>query len=128
MFEKNQTFSSFSVDDLDRAKDFYSGTLGLKVSDNGMGLKLHLATGGLVFIYPKSDHVPATFTILNFPVDDIDRTVERLTDAGVRMEVYDEGQLKTDARGVMTSHGQRIAWFKDPAGNFLSVIEEGDGR
>ncbi len=124
MFEHNRAFSSFSVDDLQRAREFYGDKLGLNVSDDGMGLELHLATGGRVFIYPKSDHSPASFTILNFPVDDVEQAVDELTDAGVRFEIYDEGRIKTDARGIVAAHGRKIAWFKDPAGNILSIIEE----
>lgn len=124
MFENTRTFSSFSVDDLQQAKAFYGNTLGLNVSDESMGLELRLATGGLVFVYPKSDHTPATFTILNFPVDDIENAIVELTKRGVTFEIYDEGNLKTDDRGIATAHGMKIAWFKDPSGNFLSLIQE----
>lgn len=124
MFENTSTFSSFSVDDLQKAKEFYGETLGLNVSDGGMGLELRLATGGRVFIYPKSDHSPATFTILNFPVDDIEEAVDELTGRGVRFEIYEEGNLKTNEKGIVEAHGRKLAWFKDPAGNFLSLVEE----
>lgn len=128
MFEKSRAFSSFSVDDLERAKDFYGGTLGLDVTDEGaMGLTLHLATGADAFIYPKPDHEPATFTILNFPVEDIDDVVDELVERGVRFERYG-GELEPDEKGILRSdspeHGPSIAWFKDPAGNVLSVLQE----
>jgi catechol 2,3-dioxygenase-like lactoylglutathione lyase family enzyme len=124
----NQTFSSFSVDDLAKAKTFYGETLGLDVSEeNGMGLELRLARGARVFLYPKKDHQPATFTVLNFVVDDIDAAVDGLTAAGVRFEQYG-GEIATDAKGVHRSHtkehGPDIAWFKDAAGNVLSVLQE----
>lgn len=125
MFENNQAFSSFSVNDLQAAKTFYKETLGLNVSDDTMGLELQLATGGRVFIYPKSDHTPATFTILNFRVDDIERAIDDLTARSIRFEIYDDGRIKTDERGIMAAHDHKIAWFKDPAGNFLSIIQEG---
>ena len=124
MFKESSAFSSFSVDDLQRAKEFYSRTLGLEVSEGPMGLDLHLATGSSIFVYPKEDHAPATFTILNFRVDDLERIMEALTGAGVRLEKYDQPGLKTDERGVLSDNGMKIAWFKDPAGNILSVIEE----
>jgi catechol 2,3-dioxygenase-like lactoylglutathione lyase family enzyme len=123
MFRHTKAFSGFSVDDVQKAKRFYGETLGLEVSEaNGM-LELHVAGGSPILVYPKADHVPATFTILNFPVDDVERAVDELTRAGVRFEVYDRGELATDAKGVFRGGGPKIAWFKDPAGNFLSVIE-----
>ncbi len=125
MFKAKSAFSGFSVSDLAKAKDFYSKTLGLKVDENSMGLQLHLPGGATVFVYPKSDHQAATFTILNFEVDDIDAAVDELANRGVRFERYD-GELKTDekgiARGKAQNRGPDIAWFKDPAGNFLSVL------
>jgi catechol 2,3-dioxygenase-like lactoylglutathione lyase family enzyme len=129
MFKAKGAFSGFSVDDLAKAKEFYSGVLGLKVEEeDGRGVRLHLPGGGTVFVYPKGDHLPATFTILNFMVDDIDATVDELSGRGARFEHYDQGDLKTDskgiARGKAVNMGPDIAWFKDPAGNFLSVIEE----
>jgi catechol 2,3-dioxygenase-like lactoylglutathione lyase family enzyme len=127
MFTAKAAFSGFSVDDLAKAKEFYSGVLGLTVDDQGMGLNLHLPGGGSVFVYPKADHQPATFTILNFVVDDIDRSVDELAGRGVEFEHYDNGP-KTDARGIARGKAQNmgpdIAWFKDPAGNFLSVLED----
>ena len=124
MFKNTQAFSGFSVDDLKKAKEFYSQTLGLEVVDRTEGLELRLAGGAKVFVYPKPNHTPATFTILNFPVTDIDSAVEELAQRGIRFEHYDFGDLKTDAKGVFRSRGPNIAWFKDPAGNILSVLDE----
>jgi catechol 2,3-dioxygenase-like lactoylglutathione lyase family enzyme len=127
MFKAKAAFSGFSVDNLAKAKEFYTQTLGLKVDDPGMGLRLHLPGGGTVFVYPKDDHQPATFTILNFEVDDIDQAVDELINRGVQFEHY-EGNLKTDekgvARGLSQNMGPDIAWFKDPAGNILSVLQD----
>lgn len=124
MFKDNRAFSSFSVDDQAQAKAFYGGTLGLTVVEDPMGLGLRLAGGGQVFVYSKADHAPATFTVLNFNVDDIEQAVDALTAAGVRFERYRGHGIETDERGVFSDNGIRIAWFKDPAGNVLSVIEE----
>jgi catechol 2,3-dioxygenase-like lactoylglutathione lyase family enzyme len=123
MFKDSKAFSTFSSNDIPASKRFYGETLGLDVSDEMDGLGLRLAGGGQVFIYPKDDHVPATFTVLNFPVDDVDAAVDRLTAAGVPFEVYTEGEIATDERGVWRGEGPTIAWFRDPAGNILSVIE-----
>lgn len=123
MLGHTKPFSSFSVNDMQKAKEFYEKTLGLKVKEESSGLQLHFPDNN-IFIYPKNNHVPATFTILNFPVKDIDATVEALTKRGVRFEKYEEGELKTDQKGIFRGNGPTIAWFKDPAGNFLSVIEE----
>ena len=98
-------------------------TLGVQVTETEDMLQLHLAGGGRVLIYPKANHVPATFTVLNFPVDDVERAVDELTRRGVRFEQY-EGELKTDAKGIWRGHGPTIAWFQDPAGNVVSVLEE----
>jgi catechol 2,3-dioxygenase-like lactoylglutathione lyase family enzyme len=129
MFKAKAAFGGFSVDDLAKAKEFYSATLGLKVDDQGVGLSLHLPGGGMVFVYPKPDHQPATFTILNFEVDNIDETVDELTNRGVQFEHYRDGP-KTDEKGILRGRekkmGPDIAWFKDPAGNILSVIEDGN--
>jgi catechol 2,3-dioxygenase-like lactoylglutathione lyase family enzyme len=123
MFRETQAFSGFAVPDIAAAKEFYGGTLGLEVSeDNGL-LTLHIAGGRPVMVYPKPDHEPATYTILNFPVDDVDAAVDRLGAAGVRFEVYDSDELRTDERGVWRGGGPTIAWFRDPAGNILSVLE-----
>lgn len=124
MFKNAKAFSSFSVDDLDRAEKFYGDTLGLQVEKNEMGiLELQLAGGGKTIIYPKPNHTPATFTVLNFPIDDIDEAVDELAELGVQFEHYDLPGIKTDEKGVSRSGGPKIAWFKDPAGNILSVIE-----
>lgn len=96
--------------------------MGLEVSESKEGLNLQIKDGNDVFIYPKPDHVPATFTILNFVVDDIDRTVNELTKLGIRFQIYNKGQLKTDDKGIFQGK-PKIAWFKDPAGNFLSILE-----
>jgi len=123
MFKSKGAFSGFSVDDLTKAKEFYTQTLGLDVEDSGPGIRLHLPGDTTVFAYPKGqDHRPATFTILNFTVDDVDAAVDALTSRGVRFEHYDNG-LKTDEKGIMRGQGPTIAWFKDPAGNIMSVIE-----
>ena len=123
MFKDTPAFSGFSVDDIGRAKEFYGGTLGLDVKELDYGLELHIANSTPVLVYPKPDHVPATFTILNFPVDSVDRAVDELSGRGVRFEQY-SGDLQTDERGIFHGGGPLIAWFKDPAGNILSVLEE----
>ena len=123
MLRHSKAFSGFSVDDISKAKEFYGGTLGLEVTLSHGLLTLRLAGGATVLIYPKANHVPATFTILNFPVDEIEGAVDRLRKAGVRFERY-EGNLKTDEKGIHRGEGPLIAWFKDPAGNILSVLEE----
>ncbi|MEV6679065.1 VOC family protein [Streptomyces erythrochromogenes] len=122
MLGDSRAFSGFSVDSIDAAKDFYGSTLGLRVSEvNGM-LSLHLGGGADVLVYPKENHTPASFTVLNFPVPDIDRAVDGLGARGVAFERYDGfGQ---DAKGISRNEGgPPIAWFKDPAGNVLSVLE-----
>ena len=125
MLKDSKAFSGFSVDDIQRAKGFYNDRLGLNVTEEQEQgtpmLTLHLAGGNDVFVYPKPDHRPATYTLLNFPVPDIEKAVAWLNERGVRMEQY-EGELKTDAKGIFRG-GPLIAWFKDPAGNILSVIE-----
>jgi catechol 2,3-dioxygenase-like lactoylglutathione lyase family enzyme len=124
MFQHTTAFSSFSVNDLQKAKEFYGKTLGLKVSEIEEGLELHLASGAKVFAYPKPEnHTPATFTILNFVVNDIEAAVDQLKNLGIRFEQF-EGEMKTDEKGIFRGQGPKIAWFKDPAGNFLSVLEE----
>jgi predicted enzyme related to lactoylglutathione lyase len=126
MFKAKAAFSGFSVNDLAKAKTFYAETLGLQVDPDGVGVRLKLPSGGTVFAYPKADHQPATFTILNLVVDDIDAAVDELTRRGVRFEHYDNGAT-TDGKGILRGRAQNrgpdIAWFKDPAGNFLSVIQ-----
>jgi catechol 2,3-dioxygenase-like lactoylglutathione lyase family enzyme len=121
MFEHTKAYSGFSVDDIPKAKQFYGETLGLRVSEENGMLTLHIAGDRNTLVYPKEGHTPATFTILNFPVDDVDRTVEELTARGVRFERY-EG-FDQDEKGVFRGGGPLIAWFKDPAGNILSVIQ-----
>ena len=121
MFKDSPGFSGFSTDDLAKAKAFYADTLGVDLSEQDGVLALHLGGGHQVIIYPKPNHEPATFTVLNFPVPDIEQSVDHLTKAGVQMERY-EG-LAQDERGIMHDDGRPIAWFKDPAGNILSVIE-----
>jgi catechol 2,3-dioxygenase-like lactoylglutathione lyase family enzyme len=116
-------FSGFSVDDLGRAKEFYGKTLGLDVAATKEGLELHLSGDTDVLIYPKPNHAPASFTILNFLVKNIDEAVDDLTRRGVRFEHYDEEMIKTDDKGIHRNGGPKIAWFKDPAGNILSVLE-----
>jgi catechol 2,3-dioxygenase-like lactoylglutathione lyase family enzyme len=126
MLKDNRTFSSFSTDDIPRAKQFYSETLGVEVEEQMGGLALHFGGGADTFVYPKDDHVPATFTVLNFLVDDIEAAVDRLTAAGIAFEQY-EGELQTDEKGIARppgGDGPSIAWFKDPAGNILSVIQQ----
>jgi len=124
MLAKSKAFSGFSVNDTQKAKEFYSRTLGLEVSESNGLLNLHLAGGATVLIYPKPNHTPAAFTILNFPVDDVDKAVDELTKRGVRFEIYNEPNLKTDERGIFRGGGPVIAWFKDPGGNILSVLEQ----
>jgi predicted enzyme related to lactoylglutathione lyase len=129
MFKDTRAFSGFSVDDLGKAKEFYGKTLGLEVNeDQEMGvLNLKIAGGTNIFIYPKDNHEPATYTILNFPVGDIDNAVDQLTKAGVRFERYEMPGFEADAKGIVRGpDGPPIAWFKDPAGNVLSVLEDGD--
>jgi catechol 2,3-dioxygenase-like lactoylglutathione lyase family enzyme len=125
MLKESKAFSGFAVPDMEKAKEFYGETLGLKVSEDHGVLTLHLAGGNNVLIYPKSNHVPATFTVLNFPVDDVDLAVDELKKRGVRFEIYDTAGIKTDEKGIMRENGPTIAWFKDPAGNILSVLETG---
>ena len=118
-------FPSFSVDDLAKARTFYRDTLGLEVVDREEGLELEVGSGSKVFVYSKPDHRPATFTILNFPVEDVESAVEKLKSTGVRFENYDLPGIKTDERGIARADdGPVMAWFKDPAGNILSVLQE----
>lgn len=121
MPDTKKAFSSFSVNDIQKAKDFYGKTLGLEVSSGPEGT---LVLGdGRTLIYPKPNHQPATFTVLNFPVDSVEKAVEDLSQRGVRFEIYNEPDVKTDSRGISRGNGPTIAWFKDPAGNILSVVE-----
>ncbi|WP_295769429.1 VOC family protein [uncultured Mucilaginibacter sp.] len=127
MFKDTKAFSGFSVDDIEKAKHFYTTVLGLDVEELDMPgtLRLHIAGGGKILIYAKPNHNPATFTILNFPVRNIEAAVVELTAKGVRFKIYDEPNFKTNEKGIFLGGGPKIAWFKDPAGNFLSIIEEG---
>lgn len=127
MLRTSHAFSGFSVDDLEAARTFYGGALSLRVVDGEMGnLQLTLPGGHEVFIYPKEDHQPATFTILNFVVDDVDAAVDELNAAGVVTKIYRDPDYNTDekgiARGRAAGYGPDIAWFRDPAGNVLSVL------
>ena len=124
MFTKTKAFSGFSVDDVPAAKRFYAETLGLRVTEEHGILTLHLGGETPVIVYPKGEqHEPASFTILNFPVEDVDAAVDALTARGVRFERYPG--FPQDDKGIMRDNGPTIAWFTDPAGNVLSVIEAG---
>ena len=124
MLNTSKAFSSFSVKNIQVAKEFYGKTLGLDVSGGPEGTLVVVFSGGnKALMYPKPNHKPATFTVLNFPVDSVEQSVEELSKRGVRFEVYNERDLKTDARGISRGNGPKIAWFKDPAGNILSVLE-----
>ncbi|UNK72060.1 VOC family protein [Microbacterium sp. H1-D42] len=126
-FYSTQTFSSFSVDDIDAARAFYGETLGMVVSTNPMGfLDIHLPQGGSIFVYAKPDHTPASFTILNFSVPDVEAAVDDLNARGVVTKIYTDPDLDTDEKGIARSGpdgGPSIAWFMDPAGNVLAVME-----
>ena len=124
MLNPSKAFSSFSVNDIQKAKDFYGKTLGVEVSPGPEDtLELKLAGGAIAMMYPKPNHQPATFTVLNFPVPSVEKAVDELNQRGVQFEIYNEPNLKTDARGISRGNGPTIAWFKDPAGNILSVLE-----
>ncbi len=126
MFKENHAFSGFSVDDLQKAKAFYGDTLGLDVTENNGMLQIKIGNSSNVLVYPKGGaHIPATYTVLNFPVEDVEATVDGLTSKGVQFERYDTDDLKTDKKGIARGDGRGpdIAWFKDPAGNILSVLD-----
>ena len=124
MLANSKAFSGFSVNDVSEARKFYEATLGLRVSeDNGM-LTLHIAGGRDILVYPKDDHTPASFTILNFPVDNVESAVDELTRRGVRFERYPGMDADMDEKGIFRGGGPLIAWFTDPAGNVMSVIED----
>jgi catechol 2,3-dioxygenase-like lactoylglutathione lyase family enzyme len=124
MLANSKAFSGFSVNDVSEARKFYEATLGLRVSeDNGM-LTLHIAGGRDILVYPKDDHTPASFTILNFPGDNVESAVDELTRRGVRFERYPGMDADMDEKGIFRGGGPLIAWFTDPAGNVLSVIED----
>jgi predicted enzyme related to lactoylglutathione lyase len=126
MFKDTKAFSGFSVNDIEKAAKFYGETLGLEITRKEMGVTLLeiKITGNenKIMVYPKPNHEPATYTILNFPVDDVEKAVDELTAKGVKFEHYDYEYLKTDAKGIARGGGPTIAWFKDPAGNILSVL------
>lgn len=128
MFSKAHPFSGYSVSDLEEAKTFYGEMLGISIDDSGMGLLLSFDNGHSVFLYEKEDHSPASFTVLNFPVDDIEAAVDSLVEAGVVMKRYDSMPGGQDGRGIMRGKaagmGPDIAWFEDPAGNVLAVLED----
>ena len=129
MFKDTPNFSGFSVDNLVKAKEFYGDTLGVALDNDAMGLHLHLAGNKEVFVYEKKDHKPATFTVLNFIVENIDTTMDEMISKNIKFEHYDMGpDMKQDEKGVLrglaANMGPDIAWFKDPAGNILSVIQE----
>ena len=123
MLKESRAFSGFSTNDMEKAREFYADKLGLNVTEENGALNLHLEGGGTVFIYPKDNHEPATYTVLNFPVKDIDETVDSLARAGIQLERY-EG-IDQDERGIARDENNSIAWFKDPAGNILSVLQAG---
>ncbi len=125
MFNTTKLFSSFSVSDMAKAKAFYEQVLNLDVSDNDMGIMvIQIKTGSKIIVYPKEKHTPAGYTILNFPVNDIEKAVDFLISKGIVFEQY-EGETKTDAKGICrNAYGPPIAWFKDPSGNILSVLED----
>ncbi len=127
MFRDAKPFSGYSVNDLEEAKTFYGEMLGLAIDDNGMGLELQFSNGHGVFLYEKEDHAPASFTVLNFPVDDIEAAVDSLLEVSIVMKRYDDMPGEQDGRGIMRGKaagmGPDIAWFEDPAGNVLAVLE-----
>ena len=123
MFGTTKAFSGFAVDDIEKAKQFYAETLGLEVTEENGLLTLHIAGDRPILVYPKPDHTPASFTILTFPVDDIEAAVDQLADRGVAFEHYKGTPVATDDKGIFRGGGPLIAWFTDPAGNVLSVIE-----
>ncbi len=125
MFSAAHPFSGFSVDDIDRAREFYRDTLGMQVQDNSMGfISLKLESGGRILIYSKEEHTPATFTILNFAVPDLEAAVDDLNARGVQTKIYDDSEFSTTEKGIMWDGDRGIAWFRDPAGNVLSVLTE----
>ncbi|HEY1388248.1 MAG TPA: VOC family protein [Ktedonobacterales bacterium] len=124
MFKDTRAYSGFSVGDLEQAKKFYGQTLGLEVTEANGLLQLHIAGGANILVYPKDNYTPATFTILNFPVANIEQAVDELTARGVRFKQYNLPGLMTDEKGIARGSGPDIAWFKDPAGKILSVLEQ----
>jgi catechol 2,3-dioxygenase-like lactoylglutathione lyase family enzyme len=124
MLKNSKAFSGFSVDDVPKAREFYGETLGLETEEENGLLFLHLAGGHNVLVYPKPNHEPASFTVLNFPVDDIETTVDELFDRGIQFERYEGTEVETDDKGIFRGGGPLIAWFKDPAGNVVSVLQD----
>jgi catechol 2,3-dioxygenase-like lactoylglutathione lyase family enzyme len=122
MLENAKAFSGFSVDDIPKAKEFYSDTLGLRVTEETGFLSLHINGSTPILIYAKQNHSPASYTILNFPVENIEKAVDELSNRGVKFEHY-EGDINTDDKGIARGNGPNMAWFKDPAGNILSLLE-----
>jgi predicted enzyme related to lactoylglutathione lyase len=128
MFGDTRAFSGFAVDDIGKAKQFYAETLGLEVTEENGMLTLHIAGDRPTLVYPKPNHTPASFTILNFPVDDIEPAVDQLAARGVVFERYEGTPAATDEKGIFRGGGPLIAWFTDPAGNVLSVVEAAGPR
>ncbi|MDU0315273.1 VOC family protein [Phycicoccus sp. M110.8] len=124
MLRDSQAFSGFSVPDTEAARTFYTEALGLEVTEQNGILTLHLGGSHRAIAYPKADHQPAGFTVLNFPVPDVEAAVDELTARGVRFEHYEGTPIETDAKGVFRKGGPLIAWFTDPAGNVMSVIQD----
>jgi len=123
MFGNTKAFSGFAVDDIEKARQFYAETLGLEVTEENGMLTLHIAGDRPVLVYPRPNHTPASFTILNFPVEDIEPAVDQLAARGVVFERYEGTPAATDEKGIFRGGGPLIAWFTDPAGNVLSVVE-----
>jgi len=126
MFKESKAFSSFSVRDLEESKSFYREILGLDIEEPMGQLSLQVSGGIPVFIYTKPDHIPAVFTVLNFPVKNVEETMQLLGDKGVKFEVYQHEEYGTDENGLRSADGMKIAWFKDPSGNILSIVEENE--
>jgi catechol 2,3-dioxygenase-like lactoylglutathione lyase family enzyme len=122
MINPDDAYSGFATDDIEAARRFYGEVLGMEVGEENGMLSLSIGAGKQILVYPKPDHEPATYTILNFPVDDVEQAVDELARAGVQFEHYDDPDLTTDAKGIMRGNGPDIAWFRDPAGNILSVL------
>ena len=124
MFKEVNAFSGFSVKGIPEAEEFYGQTLGLKISHTMGQIVLHIAGGGTVFVYAKPNHIPATYTVLNFPVKNLEEAMDELRKRGVEFIIYNEEDFKTDGKGIFHGGGPKIAWFKDPSGNILSVLEK----
>jgi predicted enzyme related to lactoylglutathione lyase len=124
MFKEVNAFSSFSVNGIPEAEEFYGRLLELEISHTMGQIVLHIAGGGTVFVYAKPNHIPATYTVLNFPVENLEEAMDELSRRGVQFIIYNEEDFKTDEKGVFQGDGPKIAWFKDPSGNILSVLEK----